>query len=161
MAKLSPEKNLELVKKLRSLIRDQDIQHKEKLTRLEKLAVFATEKVGTMGFFLIIAGWTFCWLSWNSLAPAGLRFDTAPGFIVWLFVSNVIQLTLMPLIMVGQNIQGKHADSRSESDFELNIKAQLEIESVLHHLEEQNESVLQNLHRLENKITGNINQVKE
>jgi uncharacterized membrane protein len=44
----------------------------------------------------------------------------------------------MPLIMVGQNIQGLHAELRAESDLEVNIKAEREIEVVLRHLEYQN-----------------------
>jgi hypothetical protein len=39
---------------------------------------------------------------WNLLAPKDLQFDPAPAFVFWLFISNVIQLLLMPLIMVGQ-----------------------------------------------------------
>jgi hypothetical protein len=28
------------------------------------------------------------------------------GFVFWLFLSNLIQILLMPLIMVGQNVIG-------------------------------------------------------
>lgn len=134
-----------MVKSLLNPSRNADIRHKEQLTKLEKLALFVSEKVGTMGFFLIVFFWTMIWLSWNSFAPEVYRFDAYPGFVLWLFISNVIQLTLMPLIMVGQNIQGKHADARSESDFELNVKAQLQIEDILHRLECQNDAILQTL----------------
>jgi len=44
----------------------------------------------------------------------------------------------MPLIMVGQNVQGRHSELRAESDLEVNIKAEAEIEIVLEHLEYQN-----------------------
>jgi 8-oxo-dGTP diphosphatase len=45
----------------------------------------------------------------------------------------------MPLIMVGQNIQGKHAELRAENDLEINTKAEKEIEILLDHFEYQNE----------------------
>ena len=44
----------------------------------------------------------------------------------------------MPLIMIGQNIQGRHSELRAESDLEVNIRAEAEIEIVLEHLEYQN-----------------------
>jgi len=105
---------------------------------LDRLAVRITERVGTMRFFIVIAAWTIIWLGWNLLAPEGLQFDPPMAFVLWLFISNLIQILLMPLIMVGQNIQGRHAEARSEHDLEVNIKAEQEIEVVLHHLEYQN-----------------------
>ncbi len=43
----------------------------------------------------------------------------------------MIQMFLMPLIMIGQNLQGRHAEARAEADFEVNIKAEREIENEL------------------------------
>ncbi|MGH6971434.1 MAG: DUF1003 domain-containing protein, partial [Caulobacteraceae bacterium] len=45
----------------------------------------------------------------------------------------------MPLIMVGQNLQGAHAEARAEHDLDVNVKAEKEIELILQHLEYQNE----------------------
>jgi uncharacterized membrane protein len=109
------------------------------LSKLDLLAVWITEHVGTMGFFLMILLWTVLWLGWNFLAPPGVRFDPPMGFVFWLFISNVIQILLMPLIMVGQNIQGRHAEARAEHDLEVNVKAEQEIEVILHHIERQND----------------------
>jgi uncharacterized membrane protein len=139
------------LKRLRKPVRNVNAEHRERLTRLERLALVITEQVGTMGFFLIILGWTVVWLTWNTLAPAALRFDPFPAFVLWLFLSNLIQILLMPLIMVGQNLQGRHAEARAESDFEVNVKAEREIETILRHLEGQNELILRILHRLEDQ----------
>lgn len=109
------------------------------LTVLDRLAVWITVHVGTMGFFLAIFVWTAIWLGWNFLAPLRLQFDPPMGFVFWLFISNVIQILLMPLIMVGQNVQGRHAEARAEHDLEVNVKAEQEIEVILHHLEQQND----------------------
>jgi uncharacterized membrane protein len=83
--------------------------------------------VGTIGFFFLIFIWTVCWLGWNMFAPLKLRFDPFPAFVLWLFISNMIQIFLMPLIMVGQNLQGKHSEIRAENDYEINLKAEKEI----------------------------------
>jgi len=113
-----------------------------RLGLLDRLAVWITAHVGTMGFFIVIFGWTAVWLGWNFLAPSRLQFDPPMGFVFWLFISNLIQLLLMPLIMVGQNIQGQHAEARAEHDLEVNVKAEKEIEVILHHLEQQNDMLI-------------------
>ena len=123
--------------------------HRARLSNLDKLAIVVTEKIGTMGFFFIIFGWTVIWLGFNILAPKNLRFDPYPAFVLWLFISNLIQIHLMPLIMIGQNIQGKHAELRSEHDFETDKKAEAEIEAILSHLENQQKLILEILKKIE------------
>jgi uncharacterized membrane protein len=115
---------------------------KASMGKLDKLAMWITDHVGTMGFFLLILVWTVFWLGWNFLAPVRLQFDSPMGFVFWLFISNMIQILLMPLIMVGQNIQGRQSEARAEHDLEVNIKAEAEIETILLHLERQNEILM-------------------
>ena len=100
--------------------------------------MWITERVGTIGFFLAIFVWTVLWLGWNLLAPKSLQFDPPMGFVFWLFISNVIQILLMPLIILGQNIQGRHSERRAQHDLEVNVRAEEEIEVILNHLEYQN-----------------------
>jgi uncharacterized membrane protein len=118
------------------------------LSPLNKVALFITDRVGTFGFFLIIFAWTIIWLAWNTVLPASWRFDPAMGFVLYLFLCNVIQILLMPLIMVGQNLQGMHSEARAEHDLEVNIKAEQEIEVILQHLEQQNEILMKMVEKL-------------
>ena len=55
----------------------------------------------------------------------------------------------MPLIMIGQNQQSKHAEIRAEEDFNINKKAEYEIEAILMHLENQNEMILSIMKKLQ------------
>jgi uncharacterized membrane protein len=130
-------------------IRNVNEVHAASLSRLERVAMFVTDKVGTMGFFLIILAWTIIWLGWNIFGPASFRFDPYPAFVLWLFISNLIQIHLMPLIMVGQNLQGRHSELRAESDYEVNLKAEKEVGVILTHLEHQNDLILEILRRIE------------
>ena len=91
------------------------------------------------------------WLGWNIFAPLDVRFDPYPAFVLWLFISNMIQLMLMPLIMVGQNFQARHSESRTKADFDINIKAEREIEVILQHLENQNDMMAKILNRFEHE----------
>ncbi len=142
------------VKEKLSPIRNVNAVFKEKLTGLEMCAVWIAGHVGSMGFFSIILAWTIIWLLWNITAPVELRFDPYPAFVLWLFISNMVQLFLLPLLLIGQNIQSKHADARSEVDFEVDTKSEKEIEAVLLHLEHQHEQIeklLQKIEKMEEK----------
>ena len=85
------------------------------------------------------------------ICPKHLRFDPFPAFVLWLFISNMIQLFLMPLIMIGQNLQSNQTDFRSETDLKINMLAAVENETILLHLEYQNKIILQILKHLEGK----------
>ena len=149
------EKNIALsieeLKKKRQALLKKVTNNKKNLSLLDKLAVWITERVGSMGFFVLIFIWTALWLGWNMLAPKNARFDPYPAFVLWLFISNMIQLFLLPLIMIGQNIQTKHSDLRAEADFKINTQAELEIETVLSHLEYQNKIMVKILQDIEKK----------
>ncbi|MGI8824359.1 MAG: DUF1003 domain-containing protein [Chloroflexota bacterium] len=87
----------------------------EKLMRPdERLGLWITERVGTMGFFGLLAFWIVVWVIWN-VGPIP-HFDPGPAFVILLLVSNFIQLLLMPLIMVGQNVQSRHQEIQSDVD---------------------------------------------
>jgi len=136
-------------RKHRKPLVDVNKAQKAKLKPLDKLALWITTQVGTMGFFLVIFVWTVLWLGWNLLAPKQLQFDPPMGFVFWLFISNLIQILLMPLIMVGQNIQGDHAEARAEHDLDVNVQAEGEIEVILQHLEYQNNVLLKMMQKLD------------
>lgn len=84
-----------------------------------KLAVKITAAVGSM-----TCAWLFC-----LLAIAGLPTALKPGnigFLFW-FSSDLLQLTLLSVIIVGQNIQAGASDKRAEQTF-------LDVEALLHEL---------------------------
>jgi uncharacterized membrane protein len=137
--------------------RDVNTEHQDNLSKLDRLALAITNRIGTMGFFMAIVAWTVLWLGWNFLAPKNLQFDPPMGFIFWLFLSNMLQIFLMPLLMIGQNLQGRHSERRAQSDFEVNVKAEQEIETILHHLEYQN-TILQ---AMVEKLQINVSELRQ
>lgn len=133
--------SLEHLHQQRSPIRNPNQELRRRGTWGDRLALFITQRVGSIQFFLLIVAWTVLWIGWNSLAPKAARFDPSPDFLLWLFISNVIQIILMPLIMVGQTLQGKQDEIRAKADYETNVKAEEEIEIILQHLENQNKEI--------------------
>jgi uncharacterized membrane protein len=122
-------------------IKNVNREHQEHLSVHERFALWITQNVGSVGFFALILLWTLGWLVWNVCAPAQFRFDPFPAFVLWLFISNMIQLILMPLIMIGQNLESRHSEARAEADFEVNTKSEQEIELILAHLEYQEDLI--------------------
>ena len=139
---------LEEIKKLQKIIWNVNKKHRESFTSLEKFAIWTTERVGTMGFFFLLFAWTIIWSIWNIFAPPNLKFDPFPAFVLWLFISNMLQLFFLPLIMVGQNLQGRHAEMRAENDFEINLKAEKELETILESLGKQEKDIAKILDKL-------------
>ena len=117
---------LEELKKLKKPV-NANIKHKESLTALDKAAVFITSIVGTM----------WCAIAFTLLALVSLPEAVRGGkatIISWI-AQTFLQLVLLSVIMVGQNLQNRHSEARAESDFDVNVKAELEIETILQHLE--------------------------
>ena len=115
-----------------------NLEHKDSLSFMEKIALYISDHVGTMGFFLIIIVWTVGWLGWNTIAQQlGLSgvFDRPYEFAVWLFISNMIQLFLLPLIIIGQNLHLRHSEMRAEQEFHITNQIEYELENVLRYLE--------------------------
>jgi uncharacterized membrane protein len=112
----------------------------ENFSPLDRLAVRITDRVGTMSFFLVIFAWTVLWVGYNVLASKAPAlhwhaFDPFPAFVAYLLISNVIQIWLMPLLMVGQNMQGRHSEARAEADYLVNQKAFADAEVILQRIE--------------------------
>ena len=115
---------------------------------LDRFGVWVTDRVGTMTFFLVIFAWTVGWVGYNILSSKvpslhWHAFDPFPAFVAYLLISNVIQIWLMPLLMVGQNMQGRHSEARAEADYLVNQKSFADTESILTRLQALDEKLLE------------------
>ena len=106
----------------------------------DRIALVITGAIGTMYavylFALILVGW----MVWQVLAGAS-AFDPYP-FAFLLFLGNIVQLLLMPLIMVGQNLQNRHAEVRADAEYETVGKSFHDTEAVMKHLDAQDAELL-------------------
>ena len=125
-------KSLEELKKLRKKIIHVNEEHADSLYITDKIALWITNKVGTFGFFIFC----ICLTVIPFIFPATMQ-------VVMFISSSFLQLVLLPLIIIGQNLQNKHSEIRAQSDYEINVKAEQEIETVLKHLENQNDILIQ------------------
>jgi len=79
---------------------------------------------------------------------SGAPFDPYP-FAFLLFLGNIIQLLLMPLIMVGQNIQARHSELRTDEEYKTTMTSYRDIERILTHLDEQDKQILRQTELIE------------
>lgn len=118
------------------------LKHKQGLTFQERIALHATEIVGTMYavYFTLFAmiGWMFWQLSIDK------PFDPYP-FAFLLFIASSVQLPLMSLIMVGQNLLGRQAELRAEEEFKTTESIYKDIEKIFIHLDQQDKKMEQQL----------------
>ena len=97
-----------------------------KLTTGEKIA----DKVATFGgswrFIIIFGSFIFVWILINALFLSARPFDPYPFILLNLMLSCLAAIQA-PIIMMSQNRQESKDRMRSEHDFKINLKAELEI----------------------------------
>jgi hypothetical protein len=104
----------------------------------EKVAIWLTKVVGTMGFFWACAVLVTVPLFWKDAMP-----------VVQYVSSGYLQLILLPLIMVGQALLSRAGEMQANQMFVDSEQADREIEVVLLHLEWQNERLVEQGERIE------------
>ena len=89
----------------------------------------------------------------HSAFPSWMIKASLIALIAWIS-SNFLQLVLLPIIIVGQNIQAKAADKRAEDTFKDADAVLHEVTHIQMHLKAQDEQMLQILTHLENLQKG-------
>ena len=81
-------------------------------------------------------------------AILGLLTPIVALIVAWLS-QTFIQLVLLPIIMVGQNVLGHHAELLAEEQYNTTKKTYADIESIMNHLDDQDASILKIVEKLE------------
>jgi uncharacterized membrane protein len=126
-------------------------KHRQTLGVQDRIALVVTGAIGTMYAVYFFATFMLGWMIWQS-ALTHHPFDPYP-FAFLLFLGNIIQLLLMPLIMVGQNIQNRHAELRSDEEFKTTMTSYHDIEAILKHLDAQDAELLRQTKLLEQVVS--------
>ncbi len=104
----------------------QDINstHQENMKPLDKAGFVITRAVGTM-----IAAIAFTGLALISL-PAAIKTHDKIVIVAWV-AQTFLQLVLLPIIMVGQNIQGKHTEVMADEEFKTTQSTYKDLEHLI------------------------------
>jgi uncharacterized membrane protein len=94
-------------------------------TPLERAADLIAEYSGSIQFLVLNAAWFAAWIIWNSL-PFVKHFDPYPyGFLTMVVSLEAIFLSIF--VLVSQNRQTAKDRLRADAEYEVNLKAELEI----------------------------------
>lgn len=91
----------------------------------DKVARFGGSWAFILSFFIVL----IIWIIFNSVAPLKQTFDPYPFILMNLILSCIAALQA-PIIMMSQNRQEEKDRKRSENDYLINLKAELEIRSL-------------------------------
>jgi uncharacterized membrane protein len=91
----------------------------------DKVARFGGSWAFIISFFIVL----FLWILFNSLALGNFKFDPYPFILMNLILSCIAALQA-PIIMMSQNRQEEKDRKRSENDYLINLKAELEVRSL-------------------------------
>jgi CRP/FNR family transcriptional regulator, cyclic AMP receptor protein len=109
-------------------------------TPLQKVADWIAWFSGSMLFLMLNGGWFVIWIVLNTFALGSAAFDPYPFGLLTMIVS-LEAIFLSCFVLVSQNRQAEKDRVRSDIEYEVNIKAELEIT----HLHEKTDRIYENM----------------
>jgi uncharacterized membrane protein len=150
-------------------VRNVIAEHEEDLSLGQRLADRVAEVVGSWAFITVQSVLLTIWMAVNAYlvvvamrSPGGIRaWDPYPFILLNLVLSFQAAYT-GPVVMMSQNRQTQKDRLVAQHDYEINQKAEEELEVVMDHLEHQDRLILDAVARLEAlQVTPEIRQVAE
>ena len=109
-------------------------------TTLQRVTDWIAWFSGSMAFLILNGGWFVIWIAINTL-PLGLpHFDPFPFGLLTMIVS-LEAIFLSCFVLISQNRQAQKDKVRADIEYEVNIKAELEIA----HLHEKTDRIYENM----------------
>jgi uncharacterized membrane protein len=112
----------------------------EHSTPLQRIADWIAWFSGSMPFLMINAGWFIIWITLNTTRIGVPQFDPYPFGLLTMIVS-LEAIFLSCFVLVSQNRQAEKDRVRSDIEYEVNIKAELEVT----HLHEKTDRIYENM----------------
>lgn len=147
-----PDAGLNMLASLSSMLRDADNllrtrvsrnvneEIEEKLSTLQRVADWIAWFSGSMQFLIIHALWFIIWICWNMVPGPDRRFDPFPFGLLTMIVS-LEAIFLSTIVLISQNRQVEKDHIRSDVEYEVNIKAEMEIA----HLHEKTDQIYEQM----------------
>ncbi len=108
---------------------DTNTEFDERATFGQRLADGLADKAGSWGFIIGFSIILVAWIALNSIALWAKPFDPFP-FILLNLVLSCLAAIQAPVIMMSQNRQEARDRLRAEHDYQVNLKAELEIKQL-------------------------------
>jgi CRP/FNR family transcriptional regulator, cyclic AMP receptor protein len=121
-------------------------------TTVERIADVIAAFSGSITFLVANAVWFVAWIVWNTL-PFGGHFDPYPfGFLTMVVSLEAIFLSIF--VLVSQNRQAAKDRLRADAEYEVNLKAELEIRQLHEKMDFLTEQMLARMPRENHRAGG-------
>ncbi len=120
---------LEKVARRERISKNVNVLHEQRLTFGQRIADHMAEVAGSWAFILGFLGLIAVWIAINAILLVRGPWDPYPFILLNLVLSLVAGLQA-PVIMMSQNRQELKDRLRAEHDYEVNLKAEMEIEGL-------------------------------
>src|SRR3984893_13207479 len=121
----------------------------EKMTSGQRIADRLATVMGSWAFIIVQSILLAIWITFNVLAYIN-HWDPYPFILLNLALSFQAAYAA-PIIMMSQNRQAAEDRLMAEQDYVVNIKAEEEVKSIMAHLEQQDEGMIDILRRIESQ----------
>jgi CRP/FNR family transcriptional regulator, cyclic AMP receptor protein len=133
-----PDAGLNMLASLSTMLRDADNllrtrvsrnvneEMEEKLSTLQRIADWIAWFSGSMQFLIINGLWFFVWIVINTVSLGVTQFDPFPFGLLTMIVS-LEAIFLSCFVLISQNRESEKDHLRSDIEYEVNIKAELEV----------------------------------
>jgi CRP/FNR family transcriptional regulator, cyclic AMP receptor protein len=161
LVRVHPASALDMMGTLGERIRDSNALVRERVTARNvneemdedtwggRLADRLTAISGSMPFICFTALWFISWIVWNSGAISVLPvFDPFPFGLLTMIVS-LEAIFLAQFVLISQNRQAARDHVRSDIEYEVNLKAELEIRGLQRQFEEMQDLLAQYVYQKE------------
>ena len=150
--KRKPEAALQMLASLSGLTRKADELLRTRVSRnvneemevqstlLQRIADWIAWFSGSMPFLILNGGWFVIWIALNTLPLGVPAFDPYPFGLLTMIVS-LEAIFLSCFVLISQNRQAQKDKVRADIEYEVNIKAELEIA----HLHEKTDRIYENM----------------
>jgi uncharacterized membrane protein len=123
------EQVMKSLKEQEFISRNINIEFEQKLTFGEHVSDALAKFAGSWLFIMLFFGILFAWIGINSVMLLSKPFDPYP-FILLNLILSCLAAIQAPVIMMSQNRQESKDRLRSEHDYVVNLKAELEIRNL-------------------------------
>ena len=124
----------------------------EELSWVQRLANFIAEFSGSMTFLFMNAGLFFLWIVVNlGFIPKLIPFDPYPFGLLTMAVS-LEAIFLSIFVLLAQSLQAAKDRIRGDVEYEVNLKAELEVAELHQKFDEMNAKLLERLQRIEKNV---------
>ena len=133
--------------------RNANEEAEENFGTLQHIADWISWFSGSMWFLLINAVWFVAWIAVNTLPLGVPAFDPYPFGLLTMIVS-LEAIFLSCFVLISQNRQAEKDRVRSDIEYEVNIKAELEVAHLHEKTDRIHAEMLEHFIRLEKALAG-------